>query len=125
VKLTVDTAAIQSNSRQVADKDSKANASRSQNRQVGCALSPSLVCGSEDDKDQEEGQQGFQQPACSQWEACQQPVAAALGCLESCLISLQQRANSKAALNPALSVCDEGHTQRRLMLSKGRIRAVS
>ena len=70
MKLTVDTAAIQSNSRQVADKDSKANASRSQNRQVGCALSPGLVCGSEDDEDQEEGQQGLQQPACAQWEAC-------------------------------------------------------
>ncbi len=55
MKLTVDTAAIQSYSCQVADKDSKANASRSQNRQVGCALSPGLVCGSEDDEDQKEG----------------------------------------------------------------------
>ena len=93
MKLTVDTAAIQSYSRQVADEDSKANASRSQDRQVGCVLGPSLVCGSEHDEDQEEGQQGLQQPACSQWEACQQPVAAALGCLEPCLISLQRKAN--------------------------------
>ena len=57
MELTIDAAAIQSESGQVADEDCKANAQGSKNGQMGSALSSGLICGSEDDEDQQEGQQ--------------------------------------------------------------------
>ena len=61
--LTVDAAAVQCNSCQVADEDGKTYASRGKNGEVGSALSPGLVSGSEDDKDQNKGQQRLHEPA--------------------------------------------------------------
>ena len=87
--LTVDAGAVDGDSSKMASKYCKSNASRGKNREMGSALSPCLVHGSEDDKDQKEGQQGLNQPASTLWETCQQPVAASLCCLKSCLVSLQ------------------------------------